>query len=152
MDLTGARVMVTGGGGFLGRRIVQELEERGATPIVIRSADYDLTEPERVRAALQESQARVRHPCGGGRGWDRGKPGAPRWLLLRECRDGRPPDPRGVARRHPQARDRRNRLLVSQVHGGALPRRGPVERVPGGDECPVRASEEDAVGAGAGLS
>jgi GDP-L-fucose synthase len=57
MDLTGARVMVTGGGGFLGRRIVHELEQRDATPIVIRSADYDLTETERVRAALQESKA-----------------------------------------------------------------------------------------------
>ena len=78
MDLTGARVMVTGGGGFLGRRIVHELEERGATPIVIRSADYDLTEPERVRAALQESQAEyVIHAAAvvGGIGANREHPG-----------------------------------------------------------------------------
>jgi len=46
--------MVTGGAGFLGRRIVAALEERGAKPIVIRSADYDLTKPDRVRAALQD--------------------------------------------------------------------------------------------------
>ena len=72
------RVMVTGGGGFLGRRIVHELEERGATPIVIRSADYDLTEPERVRAALQESQAEyVIHAAAvvGGIGANREHPG-----------------------------------------------------------------------------
>jgi GDP-L-fucose synthase len=46
--------MVTGGAGFLGRRIVAALEERGAKPIVIRSADYDLTKPDRVRAALED--------------------------------------------------------------------------------------------------
>jgi GDP-L-fucose synthase len=51
-----SRVLVTGGGGFLGRRIVQQLEERRATPIVIRSADHDLTEPEHVRAVLSESR------------------------------------------------------------------------------------------------
>jgi len=53
-DLAGASVMVTGGAGFLGRRIVAALEERGAKPIVIRSADYDLTKPDRVRAALED--------------------------------------------------------------------------------------------------
>jgi len=53
-DLGGATVLVTGGAGFLGRRIVAALEERGAKPIVIRSADYDLTEPDRVRAALED--------------------------------------------------------------------------------------------------
>jgi GDP-L-fucose synthase len=48
--------MVTGGKGFLGRRIVSKLEERGATPIVVRSADYDLTDPQRVRAALEDAR------------------------------------------------------------------------------------------------
>ena len=57
MDLADARVMVTGGNGFLGRRIVSALEAKGATPIVVRSADYDLTDPERVRAALSASRA-----------------------------------------------------------------------------------------------
>ena len=55
MDLTGARVLATGGGGFLGRRIARTLEERGATPIVVRSADYDLTDPVRVRSALADA-------------------------------------------------------------------------------------------------
>ena len=78
IDLDGSRVMVTGGGGFLGRRIVHELEERGATPIVIRSADYDLTEPERVRAALLESRPDyVIHAAAvvGGIGANRERPG-----------------------------------------------------------------------------
>jgi GDP-L-fucose synthase len=56
MDLHDARVMVTGGNGFLGRRIGARLEERGATPFVVRSADYDLTDPERVRAALEDAR------------------------------------------------------------------------------------------------
>jgi GDP-L-fucose synthase len=56
MELVDARVMVTGGRGFLGRRIVSKLEERGATPIVVRSADYDLTDPQRVRAALEDAR------------------------------------------------------------------------------------------------
>lgn len=57
-ELAGSRVMVTGGAGFLGRRIVARLEERGAKPIVIRSAEYDLTQPERVRAALADHRPR----------------------------------------------------------------------------------------------
>ena len=39
------RVIVTGGAGFLGRRVVAELRAAGADPAVIRSADYDLTQP-----------------------------------------------------------------------------------------------------------
>jgi GDP-L-fucose synthase len=54
IELAGSQVMVTGGAGFLGRRIVVRLEERGAKPIVIRSVEYDLTQPERVRAALAD--------------------------------------------------------------------------------------------------
>ena len=57
VELANARVLVTGGNGFLGRRIVSALESKGAMPIVIRSADYDLTDPERVRGALSASQA-----------------------------------------------------------------------------------------------
>jgi GDP-L-fucose synthase len=42
---TDRRVIVTGGAGFLGRRVVAELRAHGADPLVIRSADYDLTQP-----------------------------------------------------------------------------------------------------------
>ncbi len=78
MDLTDARVMVTGGGGFLGSRISGKLEERGAKPIVIRSAEYDLTRPERVQAALRETEAEfVVHAAAvvGGIGANRRYPG-----------------------------------------------------------------------------
>jgi GDP-L-fucose synthase len=70
--------MVTGGAGFLGRRIVQQLEERGAVPIVIRSADHDLTQPEGVRSALLESRPDyVVHAAAvvGGIGANRERPG-----------------------------------------------------------------------------
>jgi GDP-L-fucose synthase len=78
-DLAGSRVMITGGGGFLGRRIVDRLEERGASAIVVRSADYDLTQPERVRAALQDAHADyVIHAAAvvGGIGANREHPGS----------------------------------------------------------------------------
>ena len=79
MDVGGARVMVTGGRGFLGRRIAMKLEERGATPIVVRSADYDLTDPRRVRAALEDARAEyVVHAAAvvGGIGANREHPGS----------------------------------------------------------------------------
>ena len=46
---TDRRVVVTGGAGFLGRRVVAELTSAGAEPVVIRSADYDLTRAGRRR-------------------------------------------------------------------------------------------------------
>jgi GDP-L-fucose synthase len=50
MDLSSARVVVTGGSGFLGRRVVARLEVRGCKSITVpRSKDYDL----RDRAAVQ---------------------------------------------------------------------------------------------------
>jgi GDP-L-fucose synthase len=50
MELSSARVVVTGGAGFLGRRVVARLEARGCKAITVpRSRDYDL----RDRAAVQ---------------------------------------------------------------------------------------------------
>lgn len=78
MDLSGSRVLVTGGEGFLGRKIVHQLEERGAKPIVVRSAEYDLTQPDRVRAALRDADPEyVIHAAAvvGGIGANRRHPG-----------------------------------------------------------------------------
>ena len=41
MNLKNKRVAVTGGSGFLGKRIVRELEKKGAAVIVPRKKDYD---------------------------------------------------------------------------------------------------------------
>lgn len=42
-QLSGKQVLVTGGAGFLGRKVCQRLEDEGATPVVLRSAEVDLT-------------------------------------------------------------------------------------------------------------
>ncbi|AXV05463.1 NAD-dependent epimerase/dehydratase [Euzebya pacifica] len=41
--LSGKRVLVTGGAGFLGREVCSRLEDQGAEPVVLRSAQVDLT-------------------------------------------------------------------------------------------------------------
>jgi len=52
-NLSEKRIMVTGGGGFLGRRLHALLEERGAKPLVVRAAEHDLTRPEQVVRVLE---------------------------------------------------------------------------------------------------
>ncbi len=43
MDITKKRIVVTGGGGFLGRNVVKKLKEKGCKDIFVpRSKDYDL--------------------------------------------------------------------------------------------------------------
>ncbi len=53
-DLTGKRVVVTGGAGFLGRKVCALLEERGCGEILVpRRAEYDLT----TEAAVEQLYA-----------------------------------------------------------------------------------------------
>ena len=59
MSITWAdrRVTVTGGGGFLGRALVQRLERVGASQIFVpRSRDYDLRTRDGVAAALEDGR------------------------------------------------------------------------------------------------
>lgn len=54
------RVIVTGGAGFLGSFVVEELKRRGATDIFIpRSADYDLVDPNDVRRMYADALKNV---------------------------------------------------------------------------------------------
>jgi GDP-L-fucose synthase len=55
-----ARVMVTGGAGFLGRHVVEELSSREHSQVdVVRSRDYDLTTAGGVRGALDAYRPEV---------------------------------------------------------------------------------------------
>ena len=56
----GRRVMVTGGGGFLGKSVVKRLTAAGADDIFIpRSADYDLRTAEGIDRALADGRPQV---------------------------------------------------------------------------------------------
>jgi len=58
--VAGRRVLVTGGAGFLGTRVVERL--RGADPseiVVPRSADYDLRTPDGIGSALADGRPDV---------------------------------------------------------------------------------------------
>jgi len=56
----GRRVMVTGGGGFLGKAVVRRLEAGGADEIFVpRSRDYDLRTPDGIQRALADSRPQM---------------------------------------------------------------------------------------------
>jgi GDP-L-fucose synthase len=71
----GKAVVVTGGAGFLGRRVVRHLNELGADPTVIRSSDHDLRDPRAARDAV-DGAAVVIHLAAnvGGIGFNRANP------------------------------------------------------------------------------
>ena len=49
-------VLVTGGGGFLGQRVVERLRERGHEPFVARRRDYDLTSWDDAERLFSEAR------------------------------------------------------------------------------------------------
>jgi GDP-L-fucose synthase len=60
LDLSTQRIMVTGGSGFLGKRVVAQLRERGARDIfVVRQAEYDLVDRVACRRAIQDARPDV---------------------------------------------------------------------------------------------
>ena len=57
---TSRRVMVTGGGGFLGKAVVKRLAAGGADQIFVpRSSDYDLRTLGGIEAALAEGRPQL---------------------------------------------------------------------------------------------
>jgi GDP-L-fucose synthase len=74
----GMRVLVTGGGGFVGSRLVARLQEDGNDPFVARRSDYDLTrEADTVRLFEDSQPELVFHLAAevGGIGANRANPG-----------------------------------------------------------------------------
>ena len=72
------RTLVTGGGGFLGTRLVERLEADGHEPVVARSADYDLTSMADTARMFEDADAElVFHLAAevGGIGANRANPG-----------------------------------------------------------------------------
>ena len=58
--LGGRRVMVTGGGGFLGHAVVDRVRRAGATDVFVpRSADYDLRRRSEIERALADGRPDV---------------------------------------------------------------------------------------------
>lgn len=79
MNLEGARVLVTGGHGFLGRHVVQALEARGVEPITFRSGEYDLRDWTQTQVLFNAQRPDVViHTAwtGGGIGYMRAHPGS----------------------------------------------------------------------------
>ncbi len=148
----GRRVMVTGGAGFLGTAVVRRLREAGASEVFVPlAADYDLRKlPDIDRSLADGRPDLIIHLAAvvGGIGANRENPG--RFFydnaimgiqLMEQAR------PAGVAK----FVSHRHGLRLSEVHAGAVPRGGPLERLPRGDQRPLRAGQEDAAGAGPGL-
>ena len=78
MELADKKILVTGGAGFLGKQVVNQLVQAGANPdniMVPRSRDYDLTEMEACQRAVKGQDIIVHLAAHvGGIGLNREKP------------------------------------------------------------------------------
>ena len=157
------RVIVTGGGGFLGRAVVTALKARGVeTLFVPRRRDYDLRDGAAVKRLLADTTTPrdgqstavdlIVHLAAnvGGIGANREHPGR---VLLRQPDDGRAVDARGLG-------GPASAKFVAIGTICAYPKFTPVPfreddalgRLPGRDQRSLRTGQEDAAGAGAGVS
>ena len=59
-DLTGMRIVVTGGAGFLGRPLCRTLEQRGCRHVIVpRRSEYDLTREQDVQRLYRDARPEV---------------------------------------------------------------------------------------------
>ena len=138
------RVLVTGGGGFVGSHLVERLESDGHDVVVARRRDYDLTSMEDTARLFADAKPElVFHLAAevGGIGANRANPGRYWYANL-------------VMGAHVLEQSRLHevgklvvaghRLRLSEAHARPVPRGGAVGRLPGGDERAVRRGEEGA--------
>ena len=135
------RALVTGGGGFLGSRLVERLEAEGHEVVAARRRDYDLTLMDAAARLFEDARPElVFHLAAevGGIGANRANPGR-YWYanlmmgahVLEQCRL------RGVEKLVTVG----TVCVYPEARAGALPRGGPLERLPRGDERAVRHRE-----------
>ncbi|MEM6449451.1 MAG: GDP-L-fucose synthase [Cyanobacteria bacterium P01_D01_bin.105] len=78
MELANKKILVTGGAGFLGKQVIEQLQQAGAKPeniLVVRSREYDLTQMEACQRAVQGQDVIVHLAAHvGGIGLNREKP------------------------------------------------------------------------------
>ena len=138
----GVRALVTGGGGFLGSRLVERLEADGHDVFAARRRDYDLTTMDAAARLFEDARPElVFHLAAevGGIGANRANPGRYWYANLMM---GAHVLEQSRAARGREARDRRHRLLLPEVHAGAVQRGRALERLPGGDERALRRRQE----------
>ena len=145
------RVLVTGGGGFLGSHVVERLRPTGIEPFVARGREHDLTTAADAARLFEEARPElVVHLAAevGGIGANRAKPGR-YWYanLMMGAHVLEQSRLRGVD----EARPPRDDLRVPEARPGAVPRGRALGRLSGGDERAVRRREEGAARRRAGV-
>ena len=141
------RILVTGGGGFLGSFVVEKLKARGYQDIVVpRRKKYRFDSRSGCRTPLWRIQT------GGGaapsrRGRrHRRQSRESRPVFLRQCRDGHSSDRRGTQERDQEVPSGRHHLRLPEIHSRPLSRIRPLERIPRGNQRPLRHRQEGTAG------